>query len=362
VIRSGETGLKYGEFMGGVMKKNECPTCSHPGWWAGKKNAVLVGALVLLVTTGCSTWHRDGPSNQGQKHIQTSDFLGYQPIAPQPAKNVRYYDSSDHEVTKPWASITDIRKKKSLLPMQSSYTYIAKDDLSAGLKFLSNGIKAEKGNYVVWSDYILYRVERVPGSGVGLVGVGLRIRAKIRTFKGDLNLSGLFNIAIEAQAGNLSGELQVDVIGIHSPEIIQIFPALSTEISTTSIQNVMQALAAIKAKLSEDDVDITPHLLALQQSRAGGKDEIIRSVAFLSGLEAGKERLRKINEIAGCVAGNKTKWEDILAHSDISREIRDRLSQWNGKTEQLKGTLNVQTMGKSKTLDAIYSANQKVCR
>jgi len=254
--------------------------------------------------------------------VQSSDFLGYQPIAPMPALYVLYYNrETDEFERKKWASFPENasgkKEKKSLLPLQSSYTYIATDDMSGGLSFLSNGASAAIGNYAVTSDYILYRVEQVEEAGIGLIGVGMRIRAKVHTLKENLNIGGFFNLAMEVQAGNATGELQVDSIGIVSPEIIQLFPALATEINPTSIQNVMQALAAIKAKISEDDVGITPHLLAFQQIKTGKKKAIINSLAYESGLRAGNQDSEKIKLIVGYVGSDSAKWDALVDASEL---------------------------------------------
>ncbi|HXH73274.1 MAG TPA: hypothetical protein VNI58_10710 [Mariprofundaceae bacterium] len=306
--------------------------------------------IVLLITlslalAACATMQDSGRQSPASQAISSDDFLDYQPIAPLPALNVRYYNrvTKTYE-DKPWASFPDDAAgrnlKKSLLPMQSSYTYVIKDDSSGTLSLLANTASIAKGNYTVVSDYILYRVENVPGAGVGLVGVGMRVRAKIRTNKGGLNLSGLFNLALEAKAENLSGELQVDVIGIYSKDVVQIFPAMTTEISPTSIQQVMQALAAIKAKISEDNVDITPQLIALRQNQKGAKSIIEDSLANAQGAKIGSEQSSRIEAIVSYVGTDKARWEAIVQASGLDKQQKQA---WSGiPTQQIGKRLRIE--------------------
>lgn len=295
----------------------------------------MIGALLLLSLTACSMMPFRDRSASGPTAIRSQDFLGYQPIAPLPARDVTYYDNQTGTyVDKPWASLPDRPEgggkgqqpappsKLSLLPIQSSYTYIINDNDSGSISYLANTASLAIGNYTVISDYIIYRVQQVKDLGVGLVGVGMRVRAKIKTNTAGLKLGGFLSLALEAQLHHLSGELQVDVIGLSSKDIVQIFPAMTTEISPTSIAQVMQALAAIKSKIYDPGVTITPHLLALQQSKPDTGYKIVNSLAYAKGLKKGTRQLDQIQELAAYVGTDAAKWKQLVNKSALSKELK----------------------------------------
>ena len=321
---------------------------------------IVLLTLISLSLAACATICPKPPS-QG---VSSDRFLDYQPIAPLPALQVPYYDEATRKFEERfWASFPDTAagnaEKRRLLPIQSAYTYIIKDDASGKLSYLSNSASLGKGNYTVISDYILYRVERVEGAGVGLVGIGMRVRAKIRTTKAGLNLGGLFSLALEAQANHLSGELEVDVIGLSSKDIIQIFPAMSADISPASISQVMQALAAIKAKIADPDAEITPFLLAFKQSRPGSEADIVQSLAYMQGLQTGTEQLGRINAIVGYIGTDSGKWRRLVEASALSRQQKQA---WRGYAvgdvfERLRRDT---AAGHSDVLPKLYEAYQRL--
>jgi hypothetical protein len=315
-------------------------------------------ALVSLSLAACASLG-PGPKAQG---LSSEAFLDYQPIAPLPALRVPYYDAHRHRYEdRFWASFPDTAagnaEKRRLLPIQSAYTYIIKDDASGKLSYLSNSASLARGDYTVISDYILYRVERVAGAGVGLVGIGMRVRAKLRTTQAGLNLGGLFSLALAAQAKHLSGELEVDVIGLSSKDIIQIFPAMSADISPASIAEVMQAMAAIKAKIADPDVQITPYLLAFKQSAPGREADIVRSLAYVQGVQAGARQRAWIQAIGAYIGTDGDKWRRLVEASALSAQQK---RTWKGyAVGEVVSRLRRETArGHSDVLPKLYEAYQ----
>lgn len=253
--------------------------------------------LVPFVLFGCNGL----PVNHTPQKYPTSNFyLGYQPIDPIPAKRVTFFDpSTQKEVTVPWSTLEYVRQSKdakvsskypgitvqSLLPLQSARVTVQKADGSGKLTYLSSSISGSVGTYEVVMDYMKYRVQPVSidgdYKGDGIVGVGLRIRALVTTKKANINLGSLLALGVEASQNNLSGSIAVDVIGIDSKDITNLIP-LSAEIDQTAIQGALQGLAAIKAKLWQDDTHLYPHLLALKQHKPGTANSIQRTVAVYS--------------------------------------------------------------------------------
>lgn len=195
-----------------------------------------------------------------------TNYSDYKPIDPIYLESVRVYENGAM-VEKNWATITDKAIKRSLLPIQTSYVSIKKTDDSAKASFTTGSLAKTRGNYTVIMDFMKYRVEPLYNVdkrflGNGKVGVGLRIKLDVTTKKDNLNLASLIGIGLEASRGSLNGNISIDVIGIDSADVTNLIP-LTAEIDQTAIQASLQALASIKTKIYDDNVTITPHLMAI---------------------------------------------------------------------------------------------------
>lgn len=231
--------------------------------------ALLTFLLILL--SSCAS---------NRTPVESSNYLGYKPIDPLPVSTVRYFTGAAIENIY-WESIRAPEDRRKLLPLQSAQVSVTESKSSGAISYLDGSVSAEKGNYEVIMDYMKYRVEDSFDSngaylGNGRIGVGLRIKAQVVTNKSNLNLGSIANIGLEASNGNLRGSISVDVIGIDSKDVTNLIP-LTSEINQTSIQAALQALASIKAKLW-DNIDITPHLIAIKQSSPGNEAKIRESI------------------------------------------------------------------------------------
>lgn len=211
--------------------------------------------------------------------ISSKDYLGYQPIDPIPVSKVIVFDTeTKNEKEVFWRSLPNAESIRRLLPLQTAQFAVRKTDVSGQVTYLVSSLSAEKGNYEVIMDYMKYRVQDAFGEdgdyiGNARVGVGLRIKALVVTNKANLNLGSITAIGLQANLGHLSGGISVDVVGIDSEAVTNLIP-LTSEIDETSIQSALQALASIKSKLWEDDTTITPHIIAIRQSKPNQEAEI----------------------------------------------------------------------------------------
>lgn len=210
-----------------------------------------------------------------------SSFMGYIPIDPIPAKNVDVYNSvSGKFESLPWASLSDSIIRE-LLPNQSAQVSLKKFEVDGKISFMVASVTEEASSYEVIMDFMKYRVENVSTTsndyGSARVGIGLRIRANVKTNKAGLNLSGLTNLAVEASLKNLTGFISVDIIGIDSKDVTNYIP-LTAKLDETSIQSALQALATIKSKIWDKDVNLTPQLLAYNQKEDNAGDMIKKSI------------------------------------------------------------------------------------
>lgn len=105
------------------------------------------------------------------------------------------------------------------------------------------------------------------------VGVGLRLKASITENEGSVDLGNLFAIGMAAQAKKVTGTLVVQTLGISGDKITGLIP-MPTEISPTSIQNAIMALATIKSKIYDSETRITPRTIGFYNVLGGGKETV----------------------------------------------------------------------------------------
>ena len=146
------------------------------------------------------------------------------------------------------------------------------------------GASVEGSSYVLTVDYIKYLTSKKslkvkwsnktsPDAGMEdqmeaitvpmYVGIGVRVRAEFKTLKADLDISSLPAVAVQANAGALKGGLTLQTMGITGSEISPLIPIIS-DISVSSIQNAVQAAAAIKAKIYDPGTVVYPKIIGFE--------------------------------------------------------------------------------------------------
>lgn len=175
---------------------------------------------------------------------------------------------------------TDIPKKNivDLLPNETVEIQISEVMKGGGLSLKgAAAISVKNTSYQVTMDYVKFvtvnvvdtitygknQLEKISIFSYVRVGVGLRIVASIETKKSGINLGDLFAIGFAATKNNVSGSLSVNILGIESREITSLLP-MPSEISSSSIQNAMQALATIKSKIYDDGIKIRPQIISIR--------------------------------------------------------------------------------------------------
>jgi len=295
----------------------------------------FVVVLFVFVMFGCESAlinHGSFAVDSGSKQekslqgvdVSTKNYLGYQPIDPIPVSKVIVFDTGTNNEKKVfWQSLPDAESIRRLLPLQTAQFAVRKTDVSGQVTYLVSSLSAERGNYEVIMDYMKYRVEDAYGEngdyiGNAQVGVGLRIKASVVTNKANLNLGSITAIGLQANLGHLSGGISVDVVGIDSEAVTNLIP-LTSEIDETAIQSALQALASIKSKLWEDDTTITPHIVAIRQSKPNQEAEIRKQVSTYMKSGTGdvirkywKPDGKNINQV------NEDKLKNWMSSNDLS--------------------------------------------
>jgi len=119
-------------------------------------------------------------------------------------------------------------------------------------------ISAKKEEYQVIYDFSQTQTLVWPDTSA-LIGIGVRMVAKVSTKKAGINLSSPFSLAINAE--KIQGSLEVRVTGISSKTINGLIPT-TNDLSASSISNALQAVATIKSHIYDEDVIISPQYLA----------------------------------------------------------------------------------------------------
>lgn len=105
------------------------------------------------------------------------------------------------------------------------------------------------------------------------IGVGLRLTANIYVRKGSVDLGSLFALGLAAKAEEVSGTLVIQTLGVSGPEVSGLIP-MPGEISESTIQNAILALASIKAKIYDTKTLITPRVVGVYNNLGGGETTI----------------------------------------------------------------------------------------
>ncbi len=227
--------------------------------------------MVLIGMVGCG---------QKRADLKISSQYYYQPLNPMTVWVASNY--SEEEVT---ANLTSELFRQALLrDLDTDTVRIALDDFqgTATINARVGGSSVKGRKYLLIADYIKYfagakdidieyrtcycepnRVltfaERIPI----YLGVGLRVRAEFEALENKIDISGLPALAIAADSKAISGRLTVQTLGISGPEITDTFPIIS-EISVSSIQNALQAMASVKAKLYDEATVVFPKLIGFE--------------------------------------------------------------------------------------------------
>lgn len=135
------------------------------------------------------------------------------------------------------------------------------------------GVSSRNSLYRVIVDYVRFRTDLV-GDCVYRSGLGIRLRAELKTFKANLDISSPVSIGVNAELGKLSGSLRFETIGISGKTVTMLVP-IPSQISTESIQKALEAAASVKASLYAEDVVLEPQVFSYKCPRPEDVSEFI---------------------------------------------------------------------------------------
>jgi hypothetical protein len=276
-----------------------------------KKVLGLIGIFIFLfVCGGCTTL----PGTLGEKFRENN--YGYTPLDPLP---VIVHGMGDLKRGECGTNVL------GALPDETMRLAVGQNTGQAGITYGPATIGYAGSNYIVILDYIKYntlgfpitqtnsiinvqnayrrqflfikfppkiRTEKVERTFISYaetnadkvvpvyVGVGLRMTAHISVKNGSVNLGNLSALGVAAQAGQISGTMVIQTLGISGKTVSSGIP-LPSEINTTTIQNALMALGTIKAKIYDSDVCVEPRALAIFNNIGGGPETVNSFISLL---------------------------------------------------------------------------------
>lgn len=105
------------------------------------------------------------------------------------------------------------------------------------------------------------------------VGIGLRLKANVTVKKGSVNLANLTALTASVEAGDATGTMSVQTIGI-SGKAARTNLLLLDKIDSTTIQNAIQVLASIKASIESEDTTIAPRIVGFHNTIGAGSQGV----------------------------------------------------------------------------------------
>lgn len=141
-------------------------------------------------------------------------------------------------------------------------------------------ILSTKGStYEVKVDYIKYRTQKYDNSEeIVREGFGVRMIASVTTNEDNVDLGSLYALGVAAENSKLSGTLTMETMGISGETITPLIP-IPSKIDVSTIQNVLQAAAAIKSKMYDvsKGVTVRPQVLSYKPINVTGEVSIIEA-------------------------------------------------------------------------------------
>lgn len=265
-----------------------------------KRTFLIIAHLNLFLISYC-------------QEIFTSDYIAL--TVPQQFYGTIYYINDSLEQV-----IKDVKKCKCDNSLLRSFPNIVSNvtvyamQKDGQLTISGVGISAKNEVYQVIYDFSQTQTlveENKQYINSALIGIGVRMVAKVKTKKAGINLSSPFSLV--ANSGKVEGSLEVRVTGISSPTINGLIPT-TTDLSPSSISIALQAVATIKSHIYDRETIIIPQYLAYNKRDTSDINPQIEST-FKLGLFSTKEIAEGLEmteeEVISLILSGKLKGKKI---------------------------------------------------
>ena len=156
------------------------------------------------------------------------------------------------------------KNKEQLLAELANHEFhltVYRREAGGTISYLGSKIESATKDIVVHRDNIIFKRVKGPGGEEKLIGLLFRIEAELETTKKDVDLGSLLAIGMAVKRGAANGRLRVMVYGLSGEPIIALTPTSIADISESSIVDVMERLALLKAKIYDPKVYVIPQEL-----------------------------------------------------------------------------------------------------
>lgn len=109
------------------------------------------------------------------------------------------------------------------------------------------------------------------------VGVGLRMTAHLAVRSGKVNLSSLPALAASVEAKKSAGSLTMQTLGIYNQQVASTFP-IPSELNTSTIQNALLSLGAVKAIVYDGDTGTRPRVTGIYNPLPTSDPKLINKI------------------------------------------------------------------------------------
>jgi hypothetical protein len=215
------------------------------------------------------------PSLQAQNNAQNYPTMKYREFVPtEPIEyfaDVELAEANGGVVMKYIKTLTKTEMLK-FLTNETVLTAVAEVDKNGNMSYIPTRTSEKKKQYIVTMDYLKFSTIEIKKEGelIGeaCVGVGIRLIANISSKAENVNLGDLFSIGMAVKEKQVYGSLRIEVIGLHDPSITSSIP-LPSEISSATIQTMMQTMSMVKQKIYEDGINLSPQIVGIRAVKEG---------------------------------------------------------------------------------------------
>jgi len=227
-----------------------------------KYNTMKILTLILL----CITSIVEGQS----KFVLQDNYDGYIPFPPIPYEgSLKIYDAEAEKVNDLLAVSLKMEQLRTVLPDLSVESYLSKINSDGKVEYSSVSISANKEDYNVVYDIAKFTTVLLTNPDdacriYGKVGVGIRIRADIKTRRKNLNVANLVGVGASASNNKLNGGISFQIFGIEGKDVVNLAPS-SLTIDINSVNLALQAAATIKTRMYDEGINLSPRIFAVKK-------------------------------------------------------------------------------------------------
>ena len=237
-----------------------------------RRMACLVILILTLGLVGCQGQHGTAVPKQNDAAVAVANTAAFKELTmmttpksiADPNVLVRAFPELKSGGTVKITSLPeDVAKAKDavLSELVNHEVYVRTYSLDADgkISFVAGNVAGKGKRVVVQQDYLNYKIVQVDGRD-RKVGITLRVQAELVTKSAEVNLNGLFAIGLAVRAGSAAGTLRICAYGLAGEPINSLIP-MPSDITESSLQNAMQAVASLKAKIYDPKVSVLPQVI-----------------------------------------------------------------------------------------------------